>query len=132
LKSGLDPNFENSFPLRASCKGSYKSANEPGEVFWDSFKLSLNYGASLVDETGNFWILKWAAEYGRIDLIDFVDKELEGKQGYVGAYCWMSMVRKRTPEDNKKTAAKLIELAEKYEPETWDALPDTKKWHLRR
>ena len=132
LKSGLDPNFENSFPLRASCKGSYKSANDPGEVFWDSFKLSLNYGASLVDETGNFWILKWAAEYGRIDLIDFVDKELEGKQGYVGAYCWMSMVRKRTPEDNKKTAAKLIELAEKYEPETWDALPDTKKWHLRR
>jgi hypothetical protein len=132
LKSGLDPNFENSFPLRASCKGSYKSANEPGEVFWDSFKLSLNYGASLVDETGNFWILKWAAEYGRIDLIDFVDKELEGKQGYVGAYCWMSMVRKRTPEDNKKTAVKLIELAEKYEPETWDALPDTKKWHLRR
>jgi hypothetical protein len=132
LKAGLDPNFENSFPLRASCKGSYKSANEPGEVFWDSFKLSLNYGASLVDETGNFWILKWAAEYGRIDLIDFVDKELEGKQGYVGAYCWMSMVRKRTPEDNKKTAVKLIELAEKYEPETWDALPDTKKWHLRK
>lgn len=132
LKAGLDPNFENSFPLRASCKGSYKSANEPGEVYWDSFKLSLDYGASLVDETGNFWILKWAAEYGRIDLIDFVDKELEGKQGYVGAYCWMSMVRKRTPEDNKKTAAKLIELAEKYEPETWDALPDTKKWHLRR
>lgn len=132
LKAGLDPNFENSFPLRASCKGSYKTANEPGEVYWDSFKLALDYGASLVDETGNFWILKWAAEYGRIDLIDFVDKELEGRQGYVGAYCWMSMVRKRTPEDNKKTAVKLIELAEKYEPETWDALPDTKKWHLRK
>ena len=132
LESGLDPSFENSFPLRASCKGSYKSANEPGEVFWDSFNLALKYGARVVDQDGNFWILKWAAEYGRIDLIDFVDKEFEGRQGYVGAYCWMSMVRKRTPEDNKKTAAKLIELAEKYEPETWDALPIEKKWHLRR
>jgi hypothetical protein len=132
LKSGLDPNFENSLPLRASCKGSYKSATEPGEVYWDSFKIALEYGASMCDEQGNFWILKWAAEYGRLDLIDFVENDMDAKQGYVGAYCWMAMTRKRTSDDNKKTAMKLIELAQKYEPETWDALPDTRKWHLRK
>ena len=132
LKSGVDPNFENSLPLRVSCKGSYKSQTEPGGVYWDSFKKAMEYGARLSDENGNFWILKWAAEYGRLDLIDFVESELDAKQGYVGAYRWMAMVRKRSPEDNKKTVAKLLEFIEKYEPETWDALPIEKKWHLRK
>lgn len=132
LKSGLDPNFENSMPLRMSCKGSYKSATEPGGVYWDSFHLALKYGASMVDQGGNFWLLKWAAEYGRLDLMDFIENDMGARQGYVGAYTWMAMTRKRTPEDRDKTLQKLLALIDKYEPETWDALPVERKWHLRK
>ena len=38
-------------------------------------------------------ILKWAAEYGRLDIIEEV-VELGAEHGYVGAYTWMSHCEK--------------------------------------
>ena len=129
MKSGIDPNFDSSLPVRRSCKGSWKSKSDIGVSYIDTFKLLVKYGAKLEDSRGRFMILKWASEYSRLDIIEEVI-ELGATHGYVAAYLWMSHCEKIEKAQSIETAIRLIEMAEKFEPELWDATPVTKKWHL--
>lgn len=129
LDAGVNPNFENSLPVRRACQGSWKSKSEPGESFLDTFKLLVDYGVKLDDHRGKFMILKWAAEYGRLDIIEEV-VELGAEHGYVGAYTWMSHCEKIDKSQFKQLIDRLVELCERFEPEQWEALSPNRKWHL--
>lgn len=72
LKAGMDPNFGNSKAFRDTIKGSYINKNDIGESYLDTFKLLLKYGAKLYNETGRNMFLKWALDYARFDMIDYV------------------------------------------------------------
>jgi hypothetical protein len=139
LDAGVDPNFENSLPVRRACQGSYKSKAEPGESYLETFKLLVEYDVKLDDHRGKFMILRWAAEYGRLDIIEEVVK-LGAEHGYVGAYSWMAHCEKIDKSKSKDVINKLVELCEQFEPEVWEALnkvwvPSKKQyvskwWHL--
>jgi hypothetical protein len=139
LDSDIDPNFENSLPVRRACQGSWKSKAEPGESYLDTFKLLVEYDVKLDDHRGKFMILKWAAEYGRLDIIEEVVK-LGADHGYVGAYSWMAHCEKIDKSKSKELINRLIELCEQFEPELWNALNNvfdkgknkyvSKWWHL--
>ena len=72
LKAGLDPNFGGSLPFRKVSKGSYRSKADIGVGYNDAFIMLLKYGAKLVNDSGRNMIIKWAAEYGRFDMIKYV------------------------------------------------------------
>ena len=131
LDNGLDPSFEDSLPVRRSCKGSYVSASDIGECYLDGIKMLLDYGASLTDKRGRYMIIKWAIEYGRTEVIDYVI-ENGGTMGFASAYTWLGHSRKLSLEDRKKLNAEyLMPLILKYEKEEFDALPENKLWHLK-
>ena len=71
LNAGLDPNFNVSLPMRRVCKGSWVSKDEIGESYYNSFLTLLDNGATLADNRGNT-VLKFAGEYGRYDIINFL------------------------------------------------------------
>lgn len=131
LDNGLDPSFEDSLPVRRSCKGSYVSANDIGECYLDGIKMLLDYGASLTDKRGRYMIIKWAIEYGRTEVIDYVI-ENGGTMGFASAYTWLGHSRKLNIEDRKKLYLEYLKpLIEKYEQDEFDALPPNKLWHLK-
>jgi hypothetical protein len=131
LDNGLDPSFEDSLPVRRSCKGSYVSPSDIGECYLDGIKMLLDYGASLTDKRGRYMIIKWAIEYGRTEVIDYVI-ENGGTMGFASAYTWLGHSRKLTLEDRKKLNNEyLMPLILKYEKEEFDALPENKLWHLK-
>jgi hypothetical protein len=131
LDNGLDPSFEDSLPVRRSCKGSYVSPTDIGECYLDGIKMLLDYGASLTDKRGRYMIIKWAIEYGRTEVIDYVI-ENGGTMGFASAYTWLGHSRKLTLEDRKKLNNEyLMPLILKYEKEEFDALPENKLWHLK-
>jgi hypothetical protein len=70
LKAGLDPNFSTSMPFRKVCKGSWVNRDEIGESYLDAFKLLVKYGGKLNDDRGRNMIVKYAADYGRIDILE--------------------------------------------------------------
>ena len=72
LKQGLDPNFNNFLPIRRSIKGSWKTKDDIGEGYFDVMKLLVKYGAKLQSDSNRHMQLKWAAEYGRLDFIDYM------------------------------------------------------------
>jgi hypothetical protein len=84
LSAGLDPNFESSLPLRASYKGTWNQEKarkgDGGESYYDSFLLLMeyikktSYWKELLDGKGS-QIIKWAADYGRIECLDYFKKE---------------------------------------------------------
>ena len=99
LKQGLDPNFDNSLPFRRSCKGSWKTKDDIGEGYFEVMKLLVKYGAKLSDEGNRHMQVKWAAEYGRLNFIDFmIEKGV--KSGFKAAKSWLSHSRK-IPADTK-------------------------------
>jgi hypothetical protein len=131
LDNGLDPSFEDSLPVRRSCKGSYVSASDIGECYLDGIKMLLDYGASLTDKRGRYMIIKWAIEYGRTEVIDYVI-ENGGTMGFASAYTWLGHSRKLTIEDRKKLYLEYLKpLIEKYEQTEFDELPPNKLWHLK-
>lgn len=130
LKNGLDPNFDNSLPIRRSCKGSWKSIDDIGEGYLETFELLVKYGTRLSDERGRYMIIKWASEYGRADFIDYVI-EKGAKTGFAAAYSWLGLSRKISLENRKEMAEYLVEKMEQFEPEEWANMPDAKKWHLK-
>lgn len=75
LKAGLDPNFSNSMPFRKVSRGSWKNKNEIGESYLGAFKLLLKYGGKITDDRGRNMIIKWASEYKRIDILQYVIDE---------------------------------------------------------
>ena len=72
LKQGLNPNFDNSLPIRRCCRGGWESIDKIGEGYLDVFQLLVKYGAKLADDAGRNMPVKWAAEYGRLDFIDIM------------------------------------------------------------
>ncbi len=131
LDNGLDPSFEESLPIRRSCIGSWKSPEDVGESYFDAIKMLLEYGASLTDKRGRYMITRWAIEYGRTEVIDFV-VENGGTMGFVSAYNWLGHSRKLTMETRKALAEEyLLPLILKYEKEEWDQIEERKKWHLK-
>lgn len=131
LDNGLDPSFDDSLPVRRSCKGSYVSPTEIGVCYLDAIKMLLDYGASLTDKRGRYMIIKWAIEYGRTEVIDYVI-ENGGTMGFVSAYTWLGHSRKLSLEDRKKLNDEyLMPLILKYEKEEFEQLPENKLWHLK-
>lgn len=130
LDNGLDPSFDDSLPVRRSCRGSYKSADDIGESYFDAIKMLLEYGASLTDKRGRYMILKWSIEYGRTEVIDYVIDN-GATVGFVAAYTWLGHSRKMNETKRKEAAEYLMPIIQKFEAKDWEELPDSKKWHLK-
>lgn len=113
LKQGLDPNFDNSLPLRRSAKGSWKSIDDIGSGYFDVFKLLVKYGARFTDARN--MPLKWAAEYGRFDFIDYMIDELGLKTGFKSALTWIAHARKVPQPVKEKMIEYIKDKIEKYE-----------------
>jgi hypothetical protein len=114
LKQGLNPNFDNSLPIRRCCRGGWESIDKIGEGYLDVFQLLIKYGAKLVDDAGRNMPVKWAAEYGRLDFIDImIEKGVRG--GFKAALTWLSHSRKTSPEVKKKTIEYLEDKVQKFE-----------------
>jgi ankyrin repeat protein len=107
LKQGLDPNFDNSLPIRRCCKGGWKSKDDIGEGYYDVFLLLVKYGAKLADEGGRNMAIKWAAEYGRLNFIDYM-LEKGVKSGFKSALSWLKHSRK-IPDDKKAITIAYLE-----------------------
>ena len=107
LKQGLDPNFDNSLPIRRCCKGGWKTKDDIGEGYYDVFQLLVKYGAKLTDEGGRNMAIKWAAEYGRLNFIDYM-LEKGVKTGFKSALSWLKHSRK-IPDDKKAITVAYLE-----------------------
>jgi hypothetical protein len=130
LDNGLDPSFDDSLPVRRSCKGSWKSVDDIGESYFEAIELLLKYGASLTDKRGRYMILKWAIEYGRTDIIDYVVKN-GASVGFIAAYKWLGHSRKLNPTKRKEAAEHLMPLIMEFESKDWEEFPESSKWHLK-
>ena len=121
LKAGADPNFNSNLPIRKVCKGSWKSRTEIGESYFAGYQMLLKYGVKQ-EENGKNFVIKWAAEYGRMDIIN--DQMNRGcKSGFVDAFAWMGHTTKLPNEDIKKQVGTFLkENAIKFEPEEWKEL----------
>lgn len=115
LKNGLDPNFGNSLPIRRACRGNFVDRNKESIGYFDVFKLLIDYGAKLTDERGRHMGLKWAAEYGRVDFIEYMVNERDIKTGFKQALDWIGHSRKMTDEAKAKMQEYLRDKIEKYE-----------------
>ena len=121
LKAGADPNFNSNLPIRKVCKGDWKSTSDIGESYYGGYEMLLRYGVK-TEEGGKNFIVKWAAEYGRMDIIN--DQMSKGcKTGFVEAFAWMGHTRKLPNTDLKKQVGNFLkENAIKYEQKEWDDL----------
>jgi hypothetical protein len=118
LKAGADVNFNSNLPIRKVCKGSWSSLTNIGESFYDGYEMLLKYGVKTEEANKNF-VVKWAAEYGRLDIIN--DQMSKGcKSGFVDAFAWMGHTRKLPNGDLKKQVGQFLkENAIKFEPNEW-------------
>lgn len=114
LKQGLDPNFDNSLPFRRSCKGSWKTKDDIGEGYFEVMKLLVKYGAKLSDDNGRHMQIKWAAEYGRINFIEYmIEKGI--KSGFKAALSWLNHSRKIPDDKKQEVVAYLNDKVKQYE-----------------
>ena len=118
LKAGADANFNSNLPIRKVCKGTWRSLTEIGESYFAGYQMLLKYGVK-TEEAGKNFVVKWAAEYGRMDIIN--DQMTKGcKTGFVDAFAWMGHTRKLPNEDLKKQVGQFLkENALKFEPNEW-------------
>jgi hypothetical protein len=118
LKAGADANFNSNLPIRKVCKGSWRSLTEIGESYFAGYQMLLKYGVK-TEESGKNFVVKWAAEYGRMDIIN--DQMSKGcKSGFVDAFAWMGHTRKLPNGDLKKQVGQFLkENAIKFEPNEW-------------
>jgi hypothetical protein len=112
LSAGLDPNFEQSLPLRACYKGTWKDQRNVGEPYYEPFLLLIEYikktklWKDLLDGKGN-QIIKWAAEYGRIECLEYFkdaglfEKISEGDWDDI--FTWIKISRKRLRDSKIET-----------------------------
>lgn len=131
LKAGISPDFENSLPYRRSVKGTFKDKNDMGETYMETLKLVIKYGASLTGTNGEFMALKWAAEYARLDVMEYLIEEIGVKHTFVATYSWISYAFRISDSAKLSVYRFLLPYILEFEPNLWDALPDTKKWHLK-
>ena len=118
LKAGADANFNSNLPIRKVCKGTWRSLTEIGESYFAGYQMLLKYGVK-TEEAGKNFVVKWAAEYGRMDIIN--DQMTKGcKTGFVDAFAWMGHTRKLPNEDLKKQVGQFLkENSLKHEPNEW-------------
>jgi len=98
LKHGLDPNFGKHLAFRKVLKGSWKSESDIGKSYFDIFLLLIKYGGTIYNERGKNMVIKWACEYGRWNVINYLEennisqkfKKSEWKESII----WMSHSRK--------------------------------------
>jgi hypothetical protein len=113
LKQGLDPNFDNFLPIRRSIKGSWKTKDDIGEGYFDVMTLLVKYGAKLQSDTNRHMQLKWAAEYGRLDFIDYmIEKGVT--TGFKAALSWLNHSRKIPDAKKKEVVAYLEDKIKQY------------------
>lgn len=102
LKAGLDPSFNNFLPWRKVTKGTWRSVSDIGESYYDAFLLLLKYGAKTQDDRGRNMIVKWAAEYGRMDILNYLDESGISKnfqeKDYKEAILWIAHSQKLPAE----------------------------------
>ena len=119
LKQGLDPNFDNSLPIRRCCKGSWKSKDDMGEGYFEVFKLLIKYGAKLTENDGRNTSIKYAAEYSRLNFIDYIiaQRKFNAEElikALEASLVWIRHGRKITDARKKETSnyieAKIKEL----------------------
>ena len=123
LKAGADANFNSNLPIRKVCKGTWRSLTEIGESYFAGYQMLLKYGVK-TEEAGKNFVVKWAAEYGRMDIIN--DQMAKGcKTGFVDAFAWMGHTRKLPNEDLKKQVGQFLkENSLKHEPNEWKEMCD--------
>ncbi len=107
LNQGLDPNFGNYLPYRRCCRGSYLSESQPGESYFKVLMELIKYGATIPKDNDSF--LRWAAEFGRLDIINYLYNQ-GVKKGYKSSQKWVANSRK-LPDDMK---TQTLELLKKY------------------
>ena len=134
LDNNVDPNFEQSLPVRRSCRGSfddrtYDKTGDKGESYIETIKLLIERGVKLTDSRGRIMILKWGSEYGRADVLELCDG-IGIDHGWIAAYTWANNSMKLNNKDLKEFATFIIPYIEKYEGEQWKVLSNDKKWHL--
>jgi hypothetical protein len=134
LDNNVDPNFEQSLPVRRSCRGSfddrtYDRTGDKGESYIETIKLLIERDVKLTDSRGRIMILKWGSEYGRADVLELCD-EIGIDHGWIAAYTWANNSMKLNNKDLKEFATFIIPYIEKYEGEQWKVLSNDKKWHL--
>lgn len=103
LSAGLDPNFEQSLPLRACYKGTWQDLRNQGEPYYEPFLLLMEYikktklWKDLLDGKGN-QIIKWACEYGRIQILEYFKEaglfEKISEGDWDDIFTWIKISRK--------------------------------------
>jgi len=120
LKAGADPNFNSYLPIRKVAKGTWRSLSDIGESHFDGYQMLLKYGAKS-EENGKNFIVKWASEYGRMDIIE--DQIKRGcKNGFVDAYSWLGHTRRLPEETKKQVGTFLKEKSIEFESEEWNSM----------
>jgi len=136
LDSGVDPNFDNSVGIRRACKGSYVDKDNIGHSYFDTIKLLIQYGAKLEDDNGKMMIFKWAGEYNRIDVIEYV-LDMGAVHGFVSGYAWLAHHEKLNKEDAFEIGKLYFDLAKKHEPAQLKEWGESSRgvkiygWHLK-
>jgi hypothetical protein len=106
LDNGLDPNFNNFAPFRKVTKGSWINKDQIGESYFDAFKMLLKYGAKLSDERGRNMIIKWAGEYARFDILEYLRENGQAKSftdaDWKDGILWINHSRKINEEKKKE------------------------------
>lgn len=98
LKHGLDPTFGNFLGFRKVTSGSWESQDEIGTAYFDTFLILLKYTPTLYNFQDKNMVLKWAAEYGRFEILNYLDENGISddfrKKDYVEALLWLKHSRK--------------------------------------
>lgn len=112
LSAGLDPNFGQSLPLRACYKGTWKDQRNVGEPYYEPFLLLMEYikktklWKDLLEGKGN-QIIKWAAEYGRIEILEYFKEaglfEKISDGDWDDIFTWIKISRKRLRDSKIET-----------------------------
>lgn len=107
LKAGLDPNFNKSMPFRKVAKGSWKNRNENGDSYLEAFKLLIKYGGKVFDDNNRNLIVKWATDYGRTEIFDYLyEKGYKfSNEEWDEGLNWIKHSRKLDEENTKKILA---------------------------
>lgn len=114
IDAGLDVNFDKSFPIRASIRGSWKNNKEPGEGYTKSLEILLDNGASIGnDGDANMdTIMRWIFEYGRTGILKVLKEKNILKTIPIDVWekskKWLEYSRK-IPEERKEQAKEYID-----------------------
>jgi hypothetical protein len=112
LSAGLDPNFGQSLPLRACYKGTWTKVDNVGKPYYEPFLLLMEYikktklWKDLLEGKGN-QIIKWAAEYGRIEILEYFKEaglfEKISDGDWDDIFTWIKISRKRLKDSKIET-----------------------------